>query len=92
MTMGEGVADDILQSAYRRWLAIEEVKSSAQNDAKELMAELKSLGLNTKAARAAFRRERDAADAEKAAADEEFEIIVDLYRASLARIARKAAA
>lgn len=89
---GESVADEILQSGYRRWLVIEEAKKAASDDAKDLMAELKSQGLDTKVARAAFRRQRDAQDAQKSAADEEFEAMVDLYMAGLARNAHVRAA
>ena len=83
--MSESVADEILQSGYRRWLAIEEAKQVASDDAKELMAELKSQGLTPKSVREAFRRERDAQDAQKSAAADDFEAEVDLYRAALAR-------
>lgn len=79
-------ADAILADAYRRWLNIEEAKEAAQQDGKELMAELKSQGfLNTKAVRAAFRRSRQSEDAEAVAKDEAFEAEVDLILASLAR-------
>lgn len=78
-------ADEVLRSAYRRWLVIEEAKAEAAEDAKELMAELKAQGFTPKTAREAFRRERDAQDAQKTAADEAFEAEVDLYRAALAR-------
>ncbi len=88
----ESVADEIIQSGYRRWLLIEEAKEAASADAKELMAELKSAGLDPKIARAAFRRERDAQDAQKVAAEEENETMIDLYRAALARDARKGTA
>lgn len=90
--MSASVADEILQSGYRRWLLIEEAKAAASEDAKELMAELKGQGLDPKVARAAFRRERDAQDAQKLAADEEFEAEIDLYRAALARVAHVRAA
>lgn len=90
--MADSVADEIIQSGYRRWLLIEEAKQAASDDAKELMAELKSAGLDTKIARAAFRRERDAQDAQKVAAEEENEAMIDLYRAALARDARVRAA
>lgn len=86
--MAESVADEILQSAYRRWLVIEEAKDVAADDAKELMAELKGHGFTPKSVREAFRRERNAQDAQKSAADEQFETEVDLYRAALARDAR----
>ena len=91
MTTG-GVADEILQGAYRRWLLIEEAKAVASEDAKELMAELKAQGLTPKSAREAFRRERNQNDAAKAAADEAFEAEVDLYRSALARVAHVRAA
>lgn len=86
-------ADAILKDAYRRWLNIEEAKEAAQEDGRELMAELKARGfLNTKAVRAAFRRERMSEDAQAVAADEAFEAEVDLIRASLARNARERSA
>lgn len=83
--MNDTPADAILQSAYRRWLVIEEAKAAAAEDAKELMAELKSNGFTPKSAREAFRRERDAQDAQKTAEDQAFEDEVDLYRSALAR-------
>lgn len=86
--MSDSIADEILQSGYRRWLLIEEAKAAASEDAKELMAELKSHGLTPKSVREAFRRERNAQDAQKSAADEAFEEEVDLYRSALARDAR----
>lgn len=90
--MAGSVADELIQSGYRRWLAIEEAKKAASDDAKDLMAELKANGLDSKIARAAFRRERDAQDAQKVAADEENEAMIDLYRAALARDAHVRAA
>ncbi|WMT88253.1 DUF2312 domain-containing protein [Pelagibacterium sp. 26DY04] len=90
--MSTSVADEIIQSGYRRWLNLEEAKKAVSDDLKELMAELKGQGLDPKVARAAFRRQRDSEDARKVAADEEFEALVDLYLASLARDARKEAA
>lgn len=79
-------ADTILKDAYRRWLNIEEAKEAAQQDGKELMAELKGEGMpSTKAIRAAFRRWRMKDDAEATAADEAFEGEVDIILASLAR-------
>ncbi len=78
-------ADEILRSTYRRWLVLEDEKSKVSEDLKELMAELKAQGFTPKSAREAFRRERDAQDAQKCAADEAFEEEVDLYRAALAR-------
>lgn len=85
----QSVADDLLRDAYRRWVNIEEAKEAAQEDGKELMAELRGHGFeNTKAVRAAFRRTRRAEDAEAIAKDEQFEAEVDLLMASLARNTR----
>lgn len=79
-------AEAILRDAYRRWLNIEEAKEAAQQDGKELMTEIKGNGfLNTKAVRAAFRRERLSENAEAVAADEAFEAEVDMIRQALAR-------
>jgi uncharacterized protein (UPF0335 family) len=88
MAVEDSVADEIIQSGFRRWLALEEQKDEIAADAKELMAELKSQGLDPKVARAAFRAERLARDAQKSAAAEEHNELVDLYRAALARDAR----
>jgi uncharacterized protein (UPF0335 family) len=86
-------ADSILKDAYRRWLNIEEAKEAAQQDGKELMAELKGNGfLNTKAVRTAFRRNRRYDDAQAVAADEAFEAEVDMVLASLTRDAHVRAA
>ncbi|UXN73403.1 DUF2312 domain-containing protein [Devosia sp. A8/3-2] len=90
--MSDNVADEIIQSGYRRWLLIEEAKEAASEDAKELMAELKSAGLDPKITRAAFRREREAQDAQKVAENEETEMMIELYRAALARVAHVRAA
>lgn len=85
-------ADAILQSTYRRWLVLEEAKAEVSADLKELMAELKASGFTPKSAREAFRRERDAQDAQKSAEDQAFEDEVDLYRSALARDAHVRAA
>jgi uncharacterized protein (UPF0335 family) len=86
-------ADSILKDAYRRWLNIEEAKEAAQQDGKELMAELKAEGMpTTKAIRAGFRRWRMQDDAKAVAADEVFEAEVDMVLASLARDAHVRAA
>ena len=90
--MTHSVTDEIIQSGFRRWLALEEQKDAVSADLKELMAELKSQGLDPKICRAAFRAERDAQDAQKSAAAEENEALVDLYRAALARNAHVRAA
>jgi uncharacterized protein (UPF0335 family) len=80
-----GVADEIIQSGYRRWLALETEKDALSEDLKALMAELKAQGLDPKICRAAFRAERLSSDAQKSAAAEEVDALVDLYRAALAR-------
>lgn len=87
--MTDSVADELIQSGFRRWLNIEEQKEALAEDSKELMAELKAQGLDPKVARAAFREERIARDARKANAADEHAALVDLYRAALARDARE---
>lgn len=79
--MSDTVADDLIQSGYRRWLQLEEAKAEIADDLKELMAELKSHGLVPKALRESFRRVRDQDNADK----QEHDAMVDLYVASLTR-------
>lgn len=77
----ESVADEILQSGYDRWLRLDEAKQAVADDLKDLFAEMKGNGLDTKALRASFRRVRDIASAEQ----QEHDALVDLYVASLTR-------
>lgn len=74
------VADDLLRSYFDRWQRLEEDKKAISDDLKELFAEAKGNGFDTKVMRAVFREEVS----DKAERDE-FEAICDLYRASLAR-------
>lgn len=82
------VADDQIQSLYRRWLALEEQKKEVSDDLKELFAEARGSGFDGKALRAAFKRVLTADDAATA----EHEAIVDLYVGALTRVAREEAA
>lgn len=76
--MGASVADDMIRSYFDRWQRLEEEKSSISDDLKELFAEARGNGLDTKALRAVFREQVG-----DKAAIEEFDAICDLYRASL---------
>jgi uncharacterized protein (UPF0335 family) len=87
--MSDQDADTLIQNGYDRWLRLEGEKDAISADLKELMAELKSRGLEPKPLRAAFRRRRDSEDQSKVDADAEFEAMVDLYLTALARDARK---
>lgn len=72
------VSDDMLRSFFQRWQRLEEEKQTISDDLKELFAEAKGQGFDTKAMRAVFREEvGDRAERQ------EFDAICDLYRASL---------
>lgn len=74
------VADDMLRSFYERWQRLEEEKSTISDDLKNLFAEAKGSGFDTKAMRAVFRdMTRDVAERQEA------EAIYDLYWTSLTR-------
>ena len=83
---GDSTADDLLAGFYRRWEHLEEEKAALSADLRELFAEAKGNGFDTKALRAAFRRVAQAGDA----AADEHEALVDLYVTSLTRDARDA--
>lgn len=72
------VADDHLRSFYERWQRLEEEKQAISDDLKELFAEAKGNGFDTKAMRAVFRdMGKDSAERDEA------EAIYDLYWSSL---------
>ena len=72
------VAEDQLRSYFERWNRLEEEKRTVSDDLKELFAEAKSFGFDTKAMRAVFRDEvADQAERQEA------EAIYDLYAAAL---------
>lgn len=73
------VADDLLRSAYNRWLRLEEGKAEIGEDLKELFSEMKANGFAPKALRESFRRVRNISDA----AQNEHDAIVDIYVSSL---------
>lgn len=85
MSEALAVADDMLRSFFERWQRLEEAKQEISADLKELFAEMKGVGFDTKAARAVFREENKLAneDAADKADRTEFEAMCDLYRASL---------
>lgn len=71
-----------LRSIYARWERLEEEKRATAEDLKELFAEAKSNGYDTKALRAAFRLR--SLSEEKTAEQSEHETLVELYLAGLA--------
>jgi uncharacterized protein (UPF0335 family) len=71
-------ADDMIRSYFDRWQRLEEEKRAISDDLKELFAEAKGNGLDSKALRTVFREQVG-----DKAAMEEFDAICDLYRASL---------
>lgn len=79
--MPDGIAEDLVRSGFRRWSALEDEKQRIADDLKELAAEWKANGLNTKAMRAAFRRQRKMDEAADEVHQEEAE--VELYLACL---------
>lgn len=74
------VADDMLRSFFERWQRLECSKAEVADDLKEMFAEMKGHGFDTKAARVAFREQIGDREAKN-----EFDAIVDLYRSSLER-------
>lgn len=78
--MSTSVADDMIRAYFDRWQRLEEEKRTISDDLKELFAEARGNGLDTKALRAVFREQVG----DKTARDE-FDAICDLYRASLER-------
>lgn len=75
------IADDQVRSAFKRWQNLEEEKARVAEDLKELFAEQKALGYDTKAMRAAFRLKVKLDEADPAEA--EHEALVDTYLAAL---------
>jgi uncharacterized protein (UPF0335 family) len=77
----DSIAVDQVRSAFKRWRNLEEEKARVADDLKELFAEQKSLGYDTKAMRAAFRLKVKMDEADPAEA--EHEALVDTYLAAL---------
>jgi uncharacterized protein (UPF0335 family) len=77
------VAQDMLQSYFRRWRALEEQRGSVVEDLRQLFIETKSSGFDGKALRLAFRRVLDSEDSKKADALAERDQTVDLYIAAI---------
>lgn len=78
--MTDTIADDLIRSYFERWERLEEEKKTISDDLKELFAEARGNGLDTKALRAVFREQVGDQNALN-----EFDAICDLYRASLNR-------
>lgn len=83
--MSEPTANDVLRSYFERWRRLEEEKGRVSEDLKELFLEAKQQGFNTKAMRVVFRDKEklDNEDGADRADRQEFEALVELYRASL---------
>lgn len=75
---GVGVADDVIRAFFERWKRLEEAKAEISDDLKELFAEMKGSGFDTKVARKVF-RDKTVDQNERA----EFEAIYDLYWSAL---------
>lgn len=83
------MSDARLKSFYQRWERLEEAKKANGDDLKELFAEMKSEGHDTKAARAAFRRVALFEIAEKKEQIEGHEALVEQYFDALTRDTRE---
>lgn len=83
-------AEAEIRSIYTRWTRLEEDKREVSAQLKDLFAEAKGSGFDTKCLRAAFRQV--AKLEEDRAAVEEHEAVVDLYVSALTRDAREEAA
>ncbi|TWH01420.1 uncharacterized protein (UPF0335 family) [Ochrobactrum sp. J50] len=81
-----------LKSFYQRWLNREEAKQAVADDLKELFAEMKAEGHDTKAVRAAFRRVAAFEIAEKKEKIEGHEALVEQYFDALTRDTREGGA
>jgi uncharacterized protein (UPF0335 family) len=72
-----------VRSLFERWQRLEEQKAEIADDLKELFAEAKGNGFNTKALRIAFRDEVADGDAKAKAKRDSLDGDVALYRAAL---------
>ncbi len=75
------IPEEQVRSAFQRWKNLEEEKARIADDLKELFAEQKAFGHNTKAMRAAFRLKVKMDEARPE--DAEHEALVDTYLAAL---------
>lgn len=76
--MSDSVAQDMIQAFFERWQRLEEEKVAISGDLKELFAEAKANGFDTKVLRVVFRDK--VADQN---AKSEFEAVYDLYWSAL---------
>ncbi|MFD1945046.1 GapR family DNA-binding domain-containing protein [Paradevosia shaoguanensis] len=77
--MTDSVAEDMLLSYFERWERLEGEKDAISADLRELFAEMKGNGFDTKVARKVFRDRLDDNSTERA----EFEAVYDLYWTAL---------
>lgn len=78
--MSADLAPDLVRSYFDRWKRLEDEKAGIAADLKELFAEAKAQGFDTKAMRAAFRLQVR----ERTPEDDEFDALVELYTEALA--------
>lgn len=83
------MSDARLKSFYQRWERLEEAKKANGDDLKELFAEMKAEGHDTKAVRAAFRRVAAFEVAAKKEEIEGHEALVETYFNALTRDTRE---
>jgi len=76
--MSDSVAQDMIQAFFERWQRLEEEKVAISADLKELFAEAKANGFDTKVLRAVF-RDKVADENER----NEFQAVYDLYWSAL---------
>lgn len=77
--MTDSVAQGMLQAFFERWQRLDEEKTAISADLRELFAEMKANGFETKVARKVF---RDKAE-DNSTARAEFEAVYDLYWSAL---------
>ena len=77
--MSADLAPDLVRSYFDRWKRLEDEKAGIAADLKDLFAEAKAQGFDTKAMRAAFRLQV----AERTPDDDEFDALVEMFTAVL---------
>ena len=85
-TEAHTIADDQVRAAFQCWKNLEEEKARISEDLKELFAEQKAFGHDTKAMRAAFRLKVKLDEARPE--DAEHEALVDTYLAAFSAPSR----
>lgn len=80
--MSEDTAPQMLASFFRRWTDMEDRKAEIADEGKDMSAEMKALGFDSKATRAVFRDKRKELNSDPAERQEN-EAIYDLYWSAL---------